>query len=128
MYWRETGYLAWKHSIDGDAKTISVHRLVAVAEYGFDATIGMDVHHINGVKWDNRPENLDLVDRGEHRSAHKRKTTWLDTLAMAEMYRENPSTYALAPHFGVCSDTVARHIRGFDEELMNEERRLGAQA
>ena len=29
------------------------------------------VHHINGDKRDNRPENLQVLDRGEHTSLHK---------------------------------------------------------
>jgi len=29
-----------------------------VAEYGTEAVAGRDVHHINGIGWDNRPENI----------------------------------------------------------------------
>ena len=47
-----------------------VHRLLAVAEYGFDALDGMHVHHRNGVPWDNRPDNLALLTPSEHRMTH----------------------------------------------------------
>jgi hypothetical protein len=33
------------------------------------------VHHINGDKRDNRPENLQILDRGEHTALHKRGAT-----------------------------------------------------
>lgn len=49
---------------------VYVHRLVAVAEHGVDAVAGMDVHHKNGVPWDNRPENLELKDHAQHRREH----------------------------------------------------------
>jgi len=48
-----------------------VHRLVAVAEYGFDVVAGNDIHHSNGVSWDNRPSNVEVVDHAEHTKRHK---------------------------------------------------------
>lgn len=51
---------------------VHVYRLLAVAEYGFDAVCDMDVHHINGIVWDNRPDNIELVDRVTHQHLHRR--------------------------------------------------------
>lgn len=48
------------------SEIVYVHRLLAVAEYGFDAVADKDVHHKNGVKWDNRPENIEVLDKAEH--------------------------------------------------------------
>ena len=51
-------------------RTIFSHRLLAVAEYGIDAVRGMEVHHKNGCKFDNRPDNIELLSSSEHRKLH----------------------------------------------------------
>jgi len=71
-------YLEWwnhihEHSEVVRRETCRVHRLVAVAEYGFDAVADSVVHHKNGVKWDNRPGNLEVLDAGEHATHHNEK-------------------------------------------------------
>jgi len=56
---------------DGDStKKCLVHRLIAVAEYGYDEVVDNVVHHINEVKWDNRPSNLTVMSNAEHASHH----------------------------------------------------------
>jgi len=50
---------------------VAVHRLIMVAEHGVDAVKGMDVHHNNEVKWDNRPQNLELMTPSDHISYHR---------------------------------------------------------
>lgn len=64
------GYEAWRTLVDGTQHGVYVHRLLAVAEYGFEATVGTDVHHKNGCKFDNRRENIELRNPHEHRSHH----------------------------------------------------------
>jgi hypothetical protein len=64
------GYLLWREYHDGTRNRVLVHRLVAVAEYGFDAVADNDVHHKNGVQFDNRPSNLEPLDPSEHRRIH----------------------------------------------------------
>lgn len=49
------------------------HRLLAVAKYGFDAVAGKDVHHKNELSWDNREDNIELLDPSEHYSQHRMK-------------------------------------------------------
>lgn len=67
------------HSPDGEGgqitESIRLHRLLAVSEYGFDEVCGMDVHHKNGIPWDNRPENIELIEHGEHSRAHNLRET-----------------------------------------------------
>ena len=50
---------------DGTRKTIAVHILVALAFLG-ERPPGHDVNHINGIKIDNRVENLEYVTRSEN--------------------------------------------------------------
>jgi len=45
---------------------VSIHRLLAVAEYGFDEVANMDVHHESNVGWDNRPENVVPLTHSQH--------------------------------------------------------------
>ena len=56
--------------VDGETKRVLIHRLIAVAEHGFDAVEGKVVHHASGVPWDNRPSNLELIDQSEHIRRH----------------------------------------------------------
>jgi hypothetical protein len=65
------GYARWyDYYGKSRGKSVAVHRLLAVAEYGFDTVCEMHVHHKNGVKWDNRAENLSLMTPSEHARAH----------------------------------------------------------
>jgi len=65
-----TGYEEFRSGMDNNPKTIKHHRLLAVAEYGFKSIKGMHVHHKNGIKWDNRPENIELLTPREHLQRH----------------------------------------------------------
>jgi len=65
------GYPHWEFIEDSEYRCVRVHRLLAVAEYGFDAVADMDVHHKNGIPWDNRPVNIEPMDHGEHTKLHE---------------------------------------------------------
>lgn len=59
------GYLYLVISKQGKPKTISVHRLVAMAFIG-EITDGLEVNHIDGCKTNNRVENLEIVTHAEN--------------------------------------------------------------
>lgn len=46
------------------------HRVVAESMLGRPLVKGEVVHHINGIKTDNRPENLQVVTQSEHCKIH----------------------------------------------------------
>lgn len=48
------------------------HRWVMEQKLGRPLTSADQVHHVNHIKTDNRPENLELVDRHEHGRKHGR--------------------------------------------------------
>lgn len=65
--------------VDGSIDELKLHRLVAVAKYGFDEVAGDVVHHKNGIPWDNRLENLELMSNSEHASLHHSSNEWTPT-------------------------------------------------
>ena len=69
-YTNNSGYARWRARSGYETDSVAVHRLVAVAEYGFDAVAGNVVHHKNGVKWDNRPQNLEPMTDAQHKRLH----------------------------------------------------------
>lgn len=73
VYFSQSGYLTCRHRLggrDNDRVAFRIHRLVAVAEYGYDAVASKHVHHKNGHKMDNRRENLEPIDPSEHAELH----------------------------------------------------------
>jgi len=75
------GYEAWTvRDADGGGRTVFVHQLLAVAN-GVSAEEvfgGGHCHHRNGVPWDNRPENVDVLSHGEHSTLHNNRR-WEDS-------------------------------------------------
>lgn len=107
------GYMRWT---PGD-NYLSVHRLLAVALWGFDEVCGMHVHHKNEIRWDNRPENLELVTNENHQRKHL-KVEGTDRLAIAEMYEStDASSYQIADavDHDICPGTVMDIWREFYE-------------
>lgn len=65
------GYPAWQTQHNNNRHQVLEHRLLAVARYGFDSLYGMQVHHSDGVRWNNTLENIELVDPSEHQHIHE---------------------------------------------------------
>lgn len=60
-----------------DNENVLVHRLVGVAEFGFEEVVGSVIHHRNHHRWDNRPSNLMVCEShsAHHREHHRPKPT-----------------------------------------------------
>lgn len=58
------GYMSFCVKINGKYKRYSVHRLVATAFYGKNN--GMVVNHINGIRSDNRIDNLEFITQADN--------------------------------------------------------------
>ena len=96
----------WGAAVDGGKKNVYVHRLVAVAEHGFDELVGKVVHHRNGIPWDNRPENLEVCTQAEHMTKHKTYSE-PERWAMAAAYEvDDMSSRDVAELFDVGNPTV----------------------
>ena len=65
-YWETNGYLFTR--VKG--KKRQVHRIIAEKKIGRPLQKHEVVHHINGDKKDNRPENLEVMPRAEHIQLH----------------------------------------------------------
>lgn len=106
------GAEVWKHSHKSEATTVFVHRLVAVAKYGFDAVADNAVHHKNGLRWDNRPENLELMDHGDHTVHHKKKFDPETRRQIADRYANtDDSSYDIADDHDIDPNTVMNIYR-----------------
>ena len=55
---------------DRNGKTQSVHKRVAEKKVGGKIFPGHEVHHKNGNKLDNRPENLQVLKKADHKKLH----------------------------------------------------------
>ena len=53
------GYPQTSICVNGKQRTVTVHRLVATAFHGLPPEGKPQINHINGIKTDNRPENLE---------------------------------------------------------------------
>ena len=122
-----SGYERWHAYNRRDGQdSYYVHRLVAVAEWGVDAIRGRDVHHKNGIPWDNRPENLEVLTRKEHREVHGgvapshkvSEAELVEDLKAGAAALGRPPTWDEYNTFGEYSaQTVSRRFGGWGESL-----------
>lgn len=70
-----SGYMAWRSYIreTGSVEEVMVHRLLMAASHSAEEMEGKDVHHKNGIRWDNRPDNLELMTPEAHARLHGRR-------------------------------------------------------
>lgn len=105
---QEDGYEYW-HSEDD---WVYAHRLLAVAEYGFNAVRGKHVHHKNNIPWDNRTDNIELLSQSRHMEHHNSKLSWIDQIAIVEKYRNTDLSHRdLGEIYDVDNSNITRAIQ-----------------
>ncbi len=67
-----SGYQQFKDPSTG--QWTLTHRRVAEKLVGGAIFLGREVHHIDGDKSNNRPSNLNIVSKAEHRRIHRAKS------------------------------------------------------
>lgn len=114
------GYELIQNEYGGDRYRLLLHRLLAVSEWGFDAVAGNEVHHRNGIPWDNRPSNIEVVSKSEHKDYHRdtyknKRTPWRDEDTLRELYEKRGLTgEQVAEELGCSSGTAYNWLREFD--------------
>ena len=86
-----------------------LHRLVWEAAHG-PIPPGHHVHHVNGVKTDNRLENLELLRHADHIRGHApKKLSDADVRAIRARYAAGGTSHArLGREYGVNASTITR--------------------
>jgi len=67
------GHERFAVKVNGKTKIFRHHRLLALMKHTMDELKGKIIHHRNGVPWDNRLENLELMTQSEHATEHSTK-------------------------------------------------------
>lgn len=107
----ERGYECWEHKYDNEVSPVLVHRLLAVAEFGFDSVVDKQVHHKNGIPWDNRPDNIQVVTVRDHARIHHGELELGEYEEIASKYIEGQYTISeLADEYDAAKTTVLRAI------------------
>lgn len=94
---RENDYLRYAFTQGGKVLSFAIHRLVAMA-FCEGWKSGLIVNHINGIKWDNRAENLEWVTHSENSKKALALGTWQGCHVSTPFWREYlPKVLATIP-------------------------------
>ena len=67
VWWKNNkGYIEGRITEKGITRRVKYHRWIMEQHLGRKLSTSEDIHHLNGIKDDNRLENLSVIDHSEH--------------------------------------------------------------
>lgn len=108
---------------------VKEHRLVMEFVLQRYLTPDEDVHHINGIKTDNSPDNLMLIKRSEHISLHNLKDKnykrSYDDETVVDLYSKGYSIRDVADFLGVGKTAISSAVKRLGISRKRTSRRNG---
>jgi DNA-binding MarR family transcriptional regulator len=108
----DDGYEYWTTKHYENREQVYVHRLLAVAKFGFEEVCDAQVHHRNGVRWDNRAENIEVLSVQSHRKKHRKVSEDKILTAISEKQESGSATVeSIADTVGLDTSHAYRRLR-----------------
>jgi hypothetical protein len=107
-YKNAAGYarFRWRLAPDLYVETYE-HRIVAERALGRSLSADEVVHHVNGIRDDNRSGNLEVLSNSEHTRRHVLK---VDVARVAALYRDGWSTPRIARELRTYAGNIYKHL------------------